>query len=912
MGIVFLAFDDRLGREVALKMHTGVDDAESTQRWLREARALARLSHPNIVQIYEVGEHEGSLFIAMERLAGSTLREWVKREQPSWQRRLEVLVQAGRGLQAAHAAGLVHRDVKPDNIVVGDDGRARVVDFGLVRDLAVGSSERPASVDGLGLSAEASFDTTGSAPKDTLTAVGAILGTPAYMAPEQQRGQACDALADQYAFSVTAFEVLHGVRPFHGRTLVELAGAIEAGEVAEIADGKMIPRRVRGAIVRGLAPDPAARWPDLASMLGELERGRSSSRTTVLIGGLVIASTLALGWTLMRSSVAHDPCPDDPLPMSESRGWDRIRAAFQATGLPSADSQADAVIASIGAWSTSWTRVRREVCEATRVAGIQSDSLLDQRMNCLSRLQRQAREAMRVLEHADEVVVGHAAALIEELPDPASCRSIGPTRSSADEDTGDAAREAVRDELARVRALAYAGKLADAQALLDRIHPGEGTSLELLHDALAGEMALLREDLDRAVPLLLGVARRAAARGDDDLEATVRARLALSVADRWSRPEQERWIVDDAAAAVARLGREDDPRSVDLEIARGHLELGEAAYGEAIAAYERARSRALADGREAPYRRASVALAVAHQRSGAYAAAHALFTEVRDQSARRHGARSVVVAHLELNLGLLALDRGDHDAAEHYLSSARATYRRVFGATSLEVARASFAEARLAMDRGDVESAGASLPEIRTIYETALGADHHELGQVHNAIGVMAFYRGEHQASLTAYSRALDIAERVLGPNHEEIGLLHANIGESMSAAGDFDGAVARLDTSIAVLRRTLADDHRLLAIPLKARGRTRLALGLRDEGIEDLEQALTILHKRNGQLLEQAETRIELARALVTTAPERAKYLGAQARSAFAALGRDEEAAAVDAWLDANATNDHNNGQRP
>ncbi|MBZ0232031.1 MAG: serine/threonine protein kinase, partial [Deltaproteobacteria bacterium] len=212
MGRVFAAYDPRLDRRVAIKVLLARARSEQwrTQahaRLLREAQAMARLSHPNIVTVYEVGELGADLFIAMEYVKGATVRGWLEAEPRDWRDVIEVFLQAGRGLAAAHAAGLVHRDVKPDNILVGDDGIVRVTDFGLVG--ATGGSE---ARDGGALTGE-------------LTETGTIVGTPRYMAPEQHRGAAVDARTDQFAFGVALYEALYRQRPFAGDTAAELSKA---------------------------------------------------------------------------------------------------------------------------------------------------------------------------------------------------------------------------------------------------------------------------------------------------------------------------------------------------------------------------------------------------------------------------------------------------------------------------------------------------------------------------------------------------------------------------------------------------------------------------------------------------------------------------------------------------------------
>jgi serine/threonine protein kinase len=295
MGIVFAGYDEQLDRKVAIKLlRRRYQDRVARLRLEREGQALARLSHPNVVQIYELGEHQGSLFVAMEFVVGETLRARLATSSDrDWRAIAEILCQAGAGLAAAHAAGLVHRDFKPDNVIVGADGRVRVLDFGLVR-AAGGRTDEPddSNVDEL--------DAT-----RTLTRSGAIMGTPSYMAPEQFHAGSCDALTDQFAYCVVAFEGLFGRRPFVGDSLAALTERVVNGAIEPIPDGSRVPARLRAAILRGLSVDPSERWPDMPTLLAELDRALDPGRRRRRLGWAagVVAVIVSVGVTagILRS-----------------------------------------------------------------------------------------------------------------------------------------------------------------------------------------------------------------------------------------------------------------------------------------------------------------------------------------------------------------------------------------------------------------------------------------------------------------------------------------------------------------------------------------------------------------------------------------------------------------------------------
>jgi len=303
MGVVVRALDPQLRREVAIKLlrpGRGGLAEEMQARMLREARAMAALAHPNVVPIYDIGEHEAGLYIAMQFIAGANMGAWLRRERPPWRRILGVFRAAGRGLAAAHAAGLVHRDFKPANVIVGDDGRVRVVDFGLARtfdDEDAGEDDGTSDPDGLG----------------SITRPGIVVGTPAYMAPEQFGGAPADARADQYGFCVALYEALYGrmphtAEPERGNNMRLLVAAKRTGRVTPPPKDTEVPIALWDVIARGLQPDPAKRFVGMPDLLRELrrisesaepaaERSRKPAAFVALVAVAVLAVVFALWLT---------------------------------------------------------------------------------------------------------------------------------------------------------------------------------------------------------------------------------------------------------------------------------------------------------------------------------------------------------------------------------------------------------------------------------------------------------------------------------------------------------------------------------------------------------------------------------------------------------------------------------------
>ncbi|MEX1363094.1 MAG: serine/threonine-protein kinase [Nannocystaceae bacterium] len=294
MGVVYEAYDRDLDRRVALKVLRPEVAARSglaaRSRMLREAQALARLRHPNVTMVYEVGSGEGdSLFIAMELVEGRTLQRWLRARGRSWREIIEVFAQAGRGLSAAHRAGLVHRDFKPDNVIVDDEGQARVVDFGLARSAGLG--ELLPTLDDAGASAVGM----------ELTCTGAVLGTPAYMAPEQFGGRTVRPASDQFSFCVALFEALYGRRPFPGNDLPSLQRSLLSGK--PLGPRRGVPRALHRVLRRGLALEPRDRYRSMEALLDALAactRRAPSRRSMVLVLGLAAAA--GLGAIVPRSA----------------------------------------------------------------------------------------------------------------------------------------------------------------------------------------------------------------------------------------------------------------------------------------------------------------------------------------------------------------------------------------------------------------------------------------------------------------------------------------------------------------------------------------------------------------------------------------------------------------------------------
>jgi len=281
MGVVWRAEDPKLGREVALKILKRATDATLTERLVREARSMAQVNHPNVVTVYEVGDASDGTYIAMELVKGQTLRQWQNPKDGSPKRSIPEIVAAygasGRGLAAAHAAGIVHRDFKPDNVLVGADGRICVTDFGLAAAKPTDDGAKPNIGD------------------VNLTTSGSVLGTPAYMAPEQFTGGNVDPRTDQFNFCVALYEAIYGQRPFDGRTFTELGDNVTFGRVRPPPEDARVSAKLRDILLRGIRTKPGDRFPTMNELLHELGRDRARPWRRTAIASAAVAAALGLG-----------------------------------------------------------------------------------------------------------------------------------------------------------------------------------------------------------------------------------------------------------------------------------------------------------------------------------------------------------------------------------------------------------------------------------------------------------------------------------------------------------------------------------------------------------------------------------------------------------------------------------------
>jgi serine/threonine protein kinase len=485
MGEVYAAYDPDLDRKVAIKLlRVGRGSAgEGRIRLMREAQAIAKLSHPNVVTIYDVGTFQNDVFIAMQFVDGHTIGYWMHAEPRDWPEVLRVFSEAGRGLAAAHEKGMVHRDFKPDNVMIGLDGSVRVMDFGLARGVLERDENKAGAAGEPLVEAKVAqeidpdleltravdprtviVDRTGiSGSSETLnvriTQTGAMLGTPAYMAPEQFRGLPIDARADQFSFCVALHEVLYGERPFAGRSFNELMESVLRSEVLPPPADTPVPSWVRNIVLRGLERNPDDRWPSMKALLEALDKvGTGAPRRRFAAAA---AKKLAGVWEAPADLSAPSPV--------ETTTKAEIRAAFLATDKKYAAAAFEKASLILDRYAKSWSDMYIDACEAAHVRGEQSVETLELRLAALEECLDGLRALSSVFCSANGEVVENAVGAANALGKVDRCADVELLRAVVKPPADPATRAEVdrmRTELAGIRVLCSVGHLSEGIRLI--------------------------------------------------------------------------------------------------------------------------------------------------------------------------------------------------------------------------------------------------------------------------------------------------------------------------------------------------------------------------------------------------------------------------------------------------------------
>lgn len=777
MGAVYKAYDPELDRSIAIKILSVLPQAGETAsrpqvRLMREAQALAKLNHQHVVSIFDVGTYEDSVYIAMEYVKGTTLREWLKKSNPTQPEIIRVLTDAGQGLQAAHSEGIVHRDFKPENLIVGENGQIKVLDFGLAR--AAGHEDPSPTPD------EPAYKPDSSSGEKFLstpvTQFGAKIGTIAYMAPEHFQSQELDEKTDQFSFCVTLFEALYGKRPFSGRTVEELGNNTCAGRI-EFPQRHDVPKWIEDTLRTGLSVSKTNRFASLAALLDVLghdpleeKRKRRASRNRRLLVTTLLALTIILPvgvWYGLRYRTVQlcKSAEGEFVGVWDGQTKASVKQAFLYTGKSYASGTWKRLQAIIDDYLAEWTRMRSDVCEARLVRSTQSEELFDLRMNCLHKRTRELGALVEIFTKADAAVVQKAIqastslTTIDLCADEKSLRAPYPPPKT---EQAKAEVAAIREKLAEVEAHKKTGKYKKGLALVHKLEQEARTVgyrpvlAQVL--ALQGELLYNTGEYQQAETTLATAARVAGQNHDALLAADAMVLLVGVVGYKQARY--------DAGSAIAR------DAEVMLDVAGAH----ETA---------RAMLRNVMGNMYHVHGKAQEALASYHQ---------SLAT-----MEKTYGPKHLNVAKSLHNIGSLLHLKGELSKASDYYRRALSILEKVLGPHHPTIALSYNNLGVVYMDTGQYNKSLQHHQQALAIRDRALRSQHPDVGESFSNLGDLFRTLGEHDKALKHYQKSLAIYEKALGANHPILVWLLSGIGRVLVNKGMYAKALEPLERAIKI-----------------------------------------------------------------------------------------------------------------
>ncbi|MEM6997012.1 MAG: serine/threonine-protein kinase, partial [Myxococcota bacterium] len=809
MGAVYAAYDETLDRKVAIKL-LHHHSAEADARLLKEARSLARVVHPSVVAVHEVGDDPGGLYLAMEFVRGFDLSEWMS-ETHTWRECLDVFVQAGRGLAAAHAAGVTHRDFKPANVLLSEDGRVRVVDFGLASAPGRAAATEPSETD-----------------SQTTTESGRVMGTPAYMASECWEGGAIDARSDQFAFCVSLFEAIHGARPYVAPTVPKLAAEVKGERLTAPPHPDRAPRWLAAALTRGLRRDPDERWPSMAALLDELDQQRRPRGSwwplavaTAAVGASGIAAVVAL-----TAQSADEPCLGGKEQVEQT--WTAPQHAAIATAFttvePAFGRQAwDSIRPTLDRYAATWESQYTALCEATHVRGELSRNKLDVRMRCLQRRWRRFETLVDVFRDADADVVRRAALAVESLPEPAECADIDGKANtvSLPPEQDRATVQQLRLELEEAHAMVDAGRYdAAIERAGEALDAARATDYEPLVAEATWQLAVAQErrgDRKEAAEGLSQAFYMAHAVRDDRLATTVARSLVyvrgrepggLDAALRWGQ----------LARAGLRRTEATDLDWSDLWAALGSAYVGAGQLDAALGYAERA------------------------------------------VEAQRKGDQPLQLAVTLNNLGIALHQVGRTEAAVTALREAAALRAKHQGASHPQALETLNALAVSLGEAGETEEANAVIAKVLRTYEESYGPEDLRVAKVLNNQGITHNNAGRHEEAIAAHTRALEIRESKLGPSGLMVAYSLVNLAIAERRLGRLDDAIGHSERAQSIFIASVGPDDQRLATVGRNLGSLYGDIGEREKAAIAYSDAIGVLERASSSSATLASIRTDLA----------------------------------------------------
>jgi serine/threonine-protein kinase len=882
MGVVYAAEDPQLGRRVALKLlHGGTVDQA---RMVREARALARVADPRVLAILDVGTWRGRVFVVTELLEGVTLQAWRLAATPHWRRVVEVFLEAGRGLAAAHGRGVVHRDFKPANVMLvgdarvdpsgargGEHERVVVLDFGLARIEDERDVSREREVVDAATSAEPALDRT---------VTGRVLGTPAYMAPEQRDGLACGPAADQFAFAVALHAALFGRFPPQA--------SHPSARVGHGAARGRVPAALRRVLARALADHPSSRHPSMSAFVAAIE---GATRVPRRVGVAALALPLAI-YAAPPGTAPHDRCSGEAPTLvgtREGAAVDGIAAALAGSDRPWSRAAAQGVQRELEAYAAAWSVAHAEACDA---ADPENAALFDAQMACLDRRRAAVSGLLDALVDGAQDPSTHALAAVAALPSVAGCRGDEALRGVLwlpEEPVARAQIEALRARIDRVGVLRHLARFTEAEALAQM---SIAEALALASPGVEAEAriaaAAVLDDLGQydAVDTELDAAAHAAlAAGHDEAATAAWIRRAALLGTRRGHAAEADELLARAEVWMQRLGR---PSVLAVERLRtvGELALAAGDPAGARAALERALEMSTELAEIDPIDDDELALlhhglAAAAQSLGALDDAEAHAREALARLEARVGPDHPNVARARASLATVLRMRGDAVEARALLRSSLAIAVAAHGDRQPVVGEVLLNLAVAELDLGEHADALEHLRLAEEFIVRDLGPSDPVLAKLFSLRGDALLGASRPSDAVAALERARSILVELHGGPHPELAIVDTNLGIAYADLGELDRAAASHLRAIDGLERTVGPAHPDLAVVLVALGQVRRAQGLREDAVSLHRRAIELApppfapyaSARLGELLVEGGRTQEGVRRLEAALPALAEF---------------------------------------
>ncbi len=816
MGMVYAAYDPKLDRKVALKVLqsglVGRSRAEGRERMVAEARALARVNHVNVVGVHDVGVSGEEVFVGMELVDGRSLDTWLKEQERTWPEVLAVFVDVGRGLCAVHDAGLIHRDVKPANILIGRDGRVRVTDFGLARPL----HDAP-TLEGSEL---AVVEGSVAQPRMDITATGAYLGTPAYMSPEQFSGIEVTAKSDQFGFAAACWDSLYGGPPFSGDTFQTLRNQVLGGELREPTNINAVPRWIYDILLRALSREPHKRWPSMAEMVEALAAGdpRARRRRWIFAGtAAAVVASLAVGVVAHQRAQTQevvDACHASTtfLVWGDAQKK-RVMDQFLVSGAAHPGQTATKVIAALDDYAADWRLARAEACLDFEVHHTLEPRLGQRSLECLDTRAAQFEAVVDLLQDPDALLVTRALRMVQGLGDLQRCRDLQHLSQLPPRPEDPQIREQINDlskALARLQAEEYAGNYEE----------GLKTAREVLRDA----EALAHRELVADTHYQVGAFLEKLGRYEAAVEHFVTAYREAAVAGN-----------EESAGNAARILAHTE----GFQLARYDTGLRWAQVAEV----HHRRGHRLESMDEA--QRLDV-LAVMYEMKGDFDRA----ITIHEQSLalrRTIDPRDKSVSFGLHNFAGVLHTAGQHERARKLQKEAVAGFERHFGRDNPTTGHALFALGNLENKLGNPHEADRLFGEVLTVFRASLGEKHPDIADVLNSQATTHLLLGDTEKAIELSKRAVDIHIETLPKQHPDIGRSYFFLAEAQHAAGYDDDAKAALKAAITILR-THPDKTYWLAKAQCLLGEIHILKQDPEAALQEFEQTFVALGEPDGE----------------------------------------------------------------